>query len=208
LELELEGIDDWWNFKCESLTKFSLCLTSEVPSTIRVVYPRLSELSIEPNPCLLPSKTIYAPLVDSLSLYRAVTGKPGENFIWLNSDGTLSDMLPTQLYLKDCRISSKSLLDTLRPHQALVSLEIKYCSLPATFFKAFTTKPSKKTAILCPRLRRIVVHFSYFVKRFEQERYVEVFESMVGMRKEIGQALEKLSVEWPASLRVKPQEFV
>jgi hypothetical protein len=207
LELELEGIEDWWNFKCDSLTKFSLCLTREVSSTIRVTYPKLSDLSIDPSSFPLPSKSIFAPSLDVLNLHRASTARPGENFIWLNSDGTLSDMSPTHLHLDDCRISSKSLLDTLRPYQALVSLELECCGLPATFFKAFGVRHSKKNLILCPRLRRMVVHFSYFVKRFEKGRYVEAFESTVALRKEIGQPLTKLSVEWPSFLGDNPQEF-
>lgn len=207
LELELEGIGDWWNFKCDSLTKFSLCVTREVPATIRAVYPRLSDLSIDPSSFPLPSKSIFAPNLDALNLYRAGTGKPGENFIWLNSDGTLSDMSPTHLQLNDCRMSSKSLLDTLRPYQGLVSLELKYCGLPATFFKAFGVRHSKKNPILCPRLRWMIVHFGYFVKRFEKKRYIEAFESTVALRKEIGQPLSKLFVEWPSFLGSKPQEF-
>lgn len=208
LELKVSDVEGWWHFKCPNLIKLSVRTIYPIPPDATSIFPNLQELIFDAQSITLHSTLIRAPNLERLTLRHMGNGMPGHNFIWLDVNGNLSSAVPKKLLMDSCSMAYKPFLDSLRPCDELESLELTYSTLPSTFFKAFGTKPSKKSPMLCRNLREMIIHISPFHRRFDRERYCETFKNILTMRQRQGCPLTRLSVKWPSDRWEGPNEIV
>jgi len=206
LELWLVNINAWWQFESPNLRKFTLYPTHGLPKTTRLSYPKLKQITFRAEKSAIPSGSLLAPALESLNVQRVTAAQWGSCPLvipgWFQSP---SNMHLYQLWIDECSIPYKELLESLHLLRHLRALCISDTQLPVSFFRALGTTQSLRYGTICPDLLTIFVDFSFCKGNMVKETFVAAFVDIAKAREE---KLAQLRVCWPVKWRTAPAEFV
>lgn len=194
LELKLEMVDKWWLYRGDKLEKLWLKPPSPAPEDLSILYPGLTHLDYDATNAHLMLESIIAPRLDFMALRHVREAEPGKNFIWLNKDGSLSQLATRQLDLHEVSVPPKQFLAALRPHHKVEELKLNYCRVPISFLQVFGNKPTRKYPMLCSNLQRLSIGIFHSDRKADDARYKELFKDIAKARKEYEHPLRELLV--------------